>query len=187
MTSTPGMGCCSNFVASASAGGQSEHPSEVNSSTTTGLRPGSVAAVCAVARNANTAQAASTAKLAKNILIAASRFRPRKITRGRGKPALQHRGMFATRPFPVKYGLADARHRLLGDFLGAPRAVFEDVPHFRGIRFVLRAPLLNRCNPFHQRIRHQLLAIDAANCGSAAFAVDALDARAVLGGFVLWK
>src|SRR6185437_5985547 len=34
------------------------------------------------------------------------------------------------------------------------RAIFQHIPHFRGIRFELRAPLLNRRNPFHERVRH---------------------------------
>src|ERR1700757_3609721 len=37
MSSAPGKGCLSNFWSSKSAGGQLEQPSEVNSSTTTGV------------------------------------------------------------------------------------------------------------------------------------------------------
>ena len=37
--SSPAMGCESNFCRRASAGGQLEHPSEVNNSTSTGTRP----------------------------------------------------------------------------------------------------------------------------------------------------
>src|SRR5271155_1432591 len=50
MISAPATGCCcSNCCSKASAGGQLEQPSEVNSSTTTGWRPASTAEVCAFA------------------------------------------------------------------------------------------------------------------------------------------
>jgi hypothetical protein len=39
MISAPAIGCsCSSFISSASAGGQLEHPSEVNNSTSMGVR-----------------------------------------------------------------------------------------------------------------------------------------------------
>src|ERR1700693_136001 len=53
MISVPATSCCAcNFCSNASAGGQEEQPSEVNSSTTTGLRTASTEEVCPLAGDA---------------------------------------------------------------------------------------------------------------------------------------
>src|SRR5580693_8853873 len=64
MTSAPATGCCCcNCCSNASAGGQLEQPSEVNNSTTTGLRPASTAEACAFVLAAKGKYTASSAKV----------------------------------------------------------------------------------------------------------------------------
>src|SRR5271165_2017843 len=72
MISTPGTGCCaSSFCSNASAGGHEEQPSEVKSSTTTGLRPASTAEFCAFASAMKTEH---TIKRARYSLNTAGKF-----------------------------------------------------------------------------------------------------------------
>src|ERR1039458_1759477 len=72
MISTPATGCCAcSFCSNASAGGQDEQPSEVNNSTTTGLRPASAAEVCA---SASAARAEQPIKRARGSLNTAGKF-----------------------------------------------------------------------------------------------------------------
>src|SRR5208283_4640220 len=75
MISTPATGCCcSNFCSKASAGGHEEQPSEVNSSTSTGVRGASVAGDCAYNSEPEIAQKRASAEAICNININAARF-----------------------------------------------------------------------------------------------------------------
>src|SRR5579872_6689217 len=71
MISAPGTGCSStSFCRSTSAGGHDEHPSEVNSSTRTGLRLSSLCAALVLRAKATKTRKEIAAAVAKSFIQA---------------------------------------------------------------------------------------------------------------------
>src|SRR5580698_8018646 len=81
-----------------------------------------------------------------------------------------------TRFVPLEDRVADALHRFARDLLGLSGASVEDIPNLLWIGLKLFAACLDRLDPLHQAFGHFFFAVDAADGGGAAVAVNSGDA-----------